>query len=169
MEMTNNRKGAIAESQVAAAAIKLGIEVYTPILEGGRFDMLFAFPDGELMRVQCKWAPRQGDTVFVRGDSSVRAAGGGFRRRVYSLSEIDAVAAYCPQLHRCYLVPAAMICGRTQVSLRLTAARNNQFVGVHWAEQYELGAIAQLGEHLHGMQGVAGSSPASSTLFREAA
>ena len=26
------------------------------------------------------------------------------------------------------------------------------------------GAIAQLGEHLHGMQGVAGSIPASSTI-----
>ncbi len=41
---TTNQKGAIAESQVAAAAIKLGIEVYTPILEGGRFDMIFATP-----------------------------------------------------------------------------------------------------------------------------
>jgi hypothetical protein len=35
--------------------------------------------------------------------------------------------------------------------------------GVTMAGQYRLGAIAQLGERLHGMQEVAGSSPASST------
>ena len=55
------------------------------------------------------------------------------------------------------------------VHLRLTPARNNQQAGIKAAEDYDLanmisrlGAIAQLGERLHGMQEVAGSSPAGS-------
>ena len=34
-------------------------------------------------------------------------------------------------------------------------------------EWTDRGVVAQLGEHLHGMQGVGGSSPPSSTTFRE--
>jgi hypothetical protein len=47
--------------------------------------------------------------------------------------------------------------------LRLAPARNNQEFAITYAADYEFsGAIAQLGERLHGMQEVAGSSPASS-------
>src|SRR5205809_686496 len=53
---------------------------------------------------------------------------------------------------------------------RLAPARNNQRIGVNWADDYDLtrlnweafGAIAQLGERLDGIQKVAGSSPAGS-------
>jgi len=162
MELGTNHKGALAETRIAAEALEQGVEVYRPVIEGGRYDLIFGFRDGRLVRVQCKWAPRHGDTVAVRGTTSVRAPGGGYRRRSYSPTEIDAVAAYCHELRRCYLVPAALICGRRTVSLRLGPCQNNQALGIHWAAQYEFGAIAQLGEHLHGMQGVVGSSPTSS-------
>ena len=62
--LTTNQKGAIAEAKIAAAATELGIEVYRPVFEGGRFDMIFAF-ERELMRVQCKWARRIGDVVSI--------------------------------------------------------------------------------------------------------
>ena len=47
--LTTNQKGAIAESQIMAAAIELGIEVYRPVFEGGRYDLIFGFDD-RLMR-----------------------------------------------------------------------------------------------------------------------
>jgi hypothetical protein len=76
--------------------------------------------------------------------------------------EIDALAAYCLSLDKIYLLPISLVAGRRAVSLRLAPTKNNQRLGIHWAAKYELGAIAQLGERLHGMQEVAGSSPASS-------
>src|SRR5918999_1829877 len=60
-------------------------------------------------------------------------------------------------------------CAEKAIHLRLAPCRNNQKQSIHWASQYELGAIAQLGERLHGMQEVAGSSPASSTPVEVAA
>jgi PD-(D/E)XK endonuclease len=59
--LTTDQKGAVAETAIAFAAIKLGIGVYRPLFEGGRFDLIFEV-GGELYRIQCKWAPRAGDT-----------------------------------------------------------------------------------------------------------
>ena len=47
--LTSDQKGAIAESSIAAAAIKLGIGVYKPLFEGGRYDLIF--DTGLLVRV----------------------------------------------------------------------------------------------------------------------
>src|SRR5205823_4213325 len=90
----------------------------------------------------------------------------------YESGEIDAIAAYCQETGACYLLPLAQSVGRTAVHLRVAPSRNNQRSGINWARDFELGAtlstlrgpIAQLGEHLHGMQKAAGSSPAGSTL-----
>ena len=169
--LTTDQKGAIAETAIAHAATKLGIEVYRPVAEGGRFDLIFLLGD-ELVRVQCKWAPRQGDVVVVRCYSNRRAREG-FRRRRYTPQEIDAFAAYCPELESCYFLPIELFPRRSQILLRLSPTQNNQRLGVHWAEDFEFaakltrhqGAIAQLGERLDGIQKVAGSSPAGSTLF----
>jgi hypothetical protein len=38
--LTTDQKGAIAEMAIAWEATKLGIEVYRPLSEGGRFDMI---------------------------------------------------------------------------------------------------------------------------------
>jgi hypothetical protein len=159
--LTTNQKGGIAENAVTAEALVNGIMVYRPMSEGGRYDMIFDI-QGRLMRVQCKWATRDGDVVTVRPYSSRRTADGMLNRR-YTADEIDAVAAYCHDLGRSYLLPASLVCGRRAVHLRLAPSRNNQERRINWAKDYELGAIAQLGERLAGSQKVAGSSPASST------
>jgi hypothetical protein len=156
---------------IAWQAMKQGIEVYRPISEGGRFDMIFLMVD-ELARVQCKWAPRHGDAILVRC-YSCRRAREGLRRRVYAASEIDAIAAYCPDNQRCYYLPFDWIGARKQILLRLAPTQNHQRLGIHWAEDFEFtaklptyhGAIAQLGERRRGTPKVAGSSPAGSTLF----
>jgi PD-(D/E)XK endonuclease len=165
--LSTNDKGAIAEAAIVLAAVKLGVGVYKPVGEGGRADPILEL-GRRLLRVQCKWAPRHGDVIAIRWYSS-RRVDGGFRKRSYTPEEIDAIAAYCPELERCYLLPIEEFGARTAVQLRLGPTLNNQSRLVNWAEDYEFGAtlrstgaIAQLGERLHGMQEVTGSNPVGS-------
>ena len=165
--LTTDQKGAIAETAIAHAAIKLGYDVYKPLNEGTRYDLILDV-EGELIRVQCKWAPRHGDVIAVRCCSSRRSATG-IIKRVYTPDEIDAFAAYCAELDRCYFLPIEHFPHTRQIQLRLGPTKNNQKLGIHWAEQYEFGArlgdrgaVAQLGERRHGMPEVRGSIPLGS-------
>jgi PD-(D/E)XK endonuclease len=54
--MTTDQKGAIAELAIALAAVRLGIDVYRPVAEGGRYDLIFEV-DETLWRVQCSFLP----------------------------------------------------------------------------------------------------------------
>jgi PD-(D/E)XK endonuclease len=145
-ELSTNQKGAIAEMAIAWDAFKAGVDVFRPVVEGGRCD--FVFDTGlALLKVQCKWGVRQGEVVSVRLTSSCRKAGGKYLRRVYNPDEIDLVAAYCAELDQCYYLPISLVAGRRQIYLRLAPAKNNQRAGLKWAKHYrDLGAIAQLGE-----------------------
>jgi hypothetical protein len=167
--LTTDQKSAIAEAAVVLAAMKLGVEVYRPAAEGLRHDMLFLFGE-RVARIQCKWASRYDDIVIVRCYSARRCSAGLMRRR-YTDDEVDAFAAYCAELDKCYFLPMERFGGKATIHLRLSAARNNQVLGVNWASEFEFGAtlrqhsgaIAQLGERLAGSQKAAGSSPAGST------
>ena len=159
--LSTNQKGAIAETAITAAATRLGIDVYRPVAEGGRFDLIFGFATGALARVQCKWANVSSGAIQVR-TCSARRTGDGMAVRSYTVDEIDALAAYCSENGRCYYLPATMVAGRKVVHLRLSPARNNQAERLNWAAEYELGAIAQLGERRAGSAKVVGSSPTSS-------
>ena len=57
-ELTTDQKGAIAESAIVHAAIKLGIGVYKPLHEGRRYDLISRGRVDKLLRVQCEWTPR---------------------------------------------------------------------------------------------------------------
>ena len=160
--LTTNQKGAIAESRIIAAAVELGIDVYRPVIEGCRADLILD-AGAALLRIQCKWANREGDVVVVRGRTS-RHTPRGYVNTTYSASEIDGIAAWCADTQECYFVPIAEIDGRACLHLRLAPARNQQKLLVHWASQYRFGAIAQLGERRAGSAKVVGSSPTSSTL-----
>ena len=59
--LTTNQKGAVAETAIALEAIKLGIDVYRPYVDG-RYDLIFEI-GRELLRIQCKWAAWHGDVV----------------------------------------------------------------------------------------------------------
>jgi hypothetical protein len=114
--MTTDQKGAIAEQAIALAAIKLGVEVYRPVIEGSRFDMLFDL-EGKLVRVQCKWASRYGDVLVARCYSARRNRAGLVRRK-YTSDEIDAFAAYNEELDRCFYMPIDEFEGRSEIRLR---------------------------------------------------
>ncbi len=159
--LSSSQKGAVAEAAVALEAVKLGIEVFRPVFEGGRCDLILLVGE-RLVRTQCKWAVRDGDVIRVWMRTS-RHTPRGYVMTTYSPHEVDAVAAYCPDVDKCYLLPISLVAGRTSCFLRLAPARNNQKLGLKWAADYEFGAIAQLGERCDGIAEVAGSSPASST------
>jgi hypothetical protein len=168
--MTTDQKGAIAELAIQLAATKLGIDVYKPIAEGGRYDLIFDLAP-QLWRVQCKWATRYDDVIVIRCYSARRAREG-LRRRRYTPDEIDAFAAYCHELERCFFLPIAEV-PIQEVRLRISPARNNQKRKVRWADDFDFaatlgrhqGAVAQLGERMPGRHEVTGSSPVGSILI----
>jgi PD-(D/E)XK endonuclease len=152
VELSTDQKGAIAETAIVHAAVKIGIEVYVPVASGGRYDVVF-FVDSRFVRVQCKSAVRRGDVVVIPCRSRRRGSNG-FVHRAYTPDEVDLIAGYCPSLDRCYAVPVAQFFRRAMIQLRLAPARNNQRQGILWARDFEFdrlhwagpGAIAQLGE-----------------------
>ncbi len=157
-----NEKGNIAEAAIASAAVQLGVPVLRPQFEHGRYDLVFEVKD-RFLRIQCKWAPREGDVIIVRLCGH-RITTRGSVRTTYSADEIDAVVAYCQDLDECFWLPIDLVAGMRGIQLRLTAPMNGQRASINWADDYLLsGAIAQLGERLTGSQEVGGSSPPGST------
>jgi prevent-host-death family protein len=157
-----NLKGNVAELKIQAEIASLGIPVMRPVTEHERYDLVIELAN-RFLRLQCKSAPLHGDVIHVRNESTRRGPNG-FVRRPYTAGEVDAIAAYCSELDRTYLLPIDLLGTSRQITLRLNPTRNGQRACLNWAAEYELaGAIAQLGERLHGMQEVVGSSPTSST------
>ena len=154
-------KGAIAEAAITAAAVELGFVVLRPFVDGRRYDLVIdTGPD--LLRVQCKWAPRKG-SVIIAHLATCRHTPRGYIYSTYDETEIDAFGIYCQELQRCFYVPISVVAGQRAMHLRLTPAANNQEAAINYADAYDFGAIAQLGERRAGSAKVVGSSPTSST------
>jgi len=92
--------------------------------EGGRYDLIIDAGQ-QLLRVQCKWSPLQGAVVPVRCRSTRRAREG-LRARGYTSEEIDAYAAYCPELDACYFIPIHRFPDQGGIHLRVGPAKNAQ-------------------------------------------
>jgi hypothetical protein len=136
--LTTNQKGAIAESAIALAAVKLDIGVFRPLMDE-RCDFIFDLRP-RLIRVQCKWATHRGEIVEVRCRRCRRTANG-LLHRGYTVDEIDAFAAYCAELDRCFFLPIEICAGRLEIQLRLRPTRNNQTVGINWADDFDFAAM----------------------------
>jgi hypothetical protein len=166
--LTTDQKGAVAELAIARHAAELGIGVWSAYTIE-RYDLIFDLRP-KLVRVQCKWASRYDDVVIVRCYSNRRNRDG-LLRRTYSANDVDAFAAYCAELDRCYFLPLEIFGERNAIQLRLSPTRNNQRQRINWANDFEFGAtlsrvqgaVAQLGERLAGSQKATGSSPVGST------
>jgi antitoxin (DNA-binding transcriptional repressor) of toxin-antitoxin stability system len=166
--LTSNEKGNIAELAVALEATKLGVEVLKPLAGHGRYDLAFDLGH-RILRVQCKTAKRRGDVLVISLVSSWHSPTG-YVRNKYDPSEIDLIAAYDHDTGSSYLIPFELASGLSAFQLRLRRPKNGQRASIHFAADHPLaGAIAQLGERVHGMHEVAGSSPAGSTSHSEPA
>jgi hypothetical protein len=53
---------------------------------------------------------------------------------------VDAIAAYCPDLDRCFFLSADRFDGHPELLLRLAPCRNNQQLGINWADDFGLEA-----------------------------
>jgi PD-(D/E)XK nuclease superfamily protein len=120
--MNSNQKGNIAEQAIALEATRLGIQVLKPIAEHARYDLAFDLGT-MILRVQCKWAPMRNDVVGV-GLQSSWFSPRGYIRTTYEAHEIDAVAAYCEDIERVYLLPVSLVEGMRMIHLRLKAPKN---------------------------------------------
>lgn len=156
-----NHKGNVAELAIAKEAASLGLSVFAPLTEHERYDLIIGI-EGRLLRVQCKWANRKDDVIAVHLASSRRGPSG-YIRRSYSATEVDAIGIYCGDLDRCFLVPIDLVAGQWAMQLRLAPARNGQRAALHFADEYDLGAVAQLAERRRGTAEARGSNPLSST------
>jgi hypothetical protein len=136
--LTTDQKGAIAELAVAHAAAVLGVGVFKPLTDGERYDLILDV-GASLLRTQCKWARRCGNVVVVPCYSARRARDG-LRKRVYRASEVDAIAAHCAEIDRAFLLFAEEFDGRSAVQLRLAPSRNNQRLGINWADDFDFDA-----------------------------
>ena len=137
-ELTTDQKGAVAEAEIAAAAIKLGVGVFKPLSDGERYDLILDVRP-QLLRVQCKWEQRRHGVIAVPLFSARRVPNG-FRKLSYDAAEIDAIAAYCLEIDRSFFIPVAALPGRTYMQLRLEPCRNNQRTRVNWGADYDFGA-----------------------------
>ena len=162
--MDTNRKGSIAETRIAAAATELGLSVLRPIVDHGRYDLGFEIGD-RILRVQCKWGALDETGAVIKVNlQSCRHTPNGYVRSSYTSGEIDALAIYCADLDRCYLLPVSLVAGRRAIHLRLTPPLNGQRACINLEADFRLsGAVAQLGERVTGSHEATGSSPVSST------
>jgi hypothetical protein len=135
--LTTNQKGAIAEAAIIHEATKLGIPVLRPTTDE-RYDIVLDLR-GRFVRVQCKWAALKGEVVAFPC-RSCRRAREGLRHRPYRSEEIDAFAAYCADLDRSFYVPMHVAQGRLAIQFRISPTRNNQRVGVNWADDFDFAA-----------------------------
>jgi hypothetical protein len=143
-DLTPSEKGAVAEAAIIAMAIQLGVFVLRPAAEGGRYDLAFDL-EPELLRVQCKLARRLQGVLSVRLQTC-RCTPNGYVRTRYTPREIDAIAAYSPELHRGFLIPISDVVERRSIHLRLDPTRNNQAEGIKWARDYEFAS------RIHGLR-----------------
>jgi prevent-host-death family protein len=160
--LTSNDKGNVAEMAIALEATKLGVDVLKPLSEHGRYDLAFDI-GGRVLRVQCKTARRRGEVLVINLISSWHSPSGYVRNR-YQPGEVDLIAAHDHESTSSYLFPFELVSGLSAFQLRLSPPKNGQRASIQFAADHTLpGAIAQLGERVHGMHEVAGSSPAGST------
>ncbi|MBA3809446.1 MAG: hypothetical protein H0X28_13805 [Solirubrobacterales bacterium] len=94
--LTPSQKGAAAEAAIAASVIELGLTVLRPLCEGRRYDLVVDL-EPDLLRVQCKLARHIGGVLGIHLRTS-RYTPAGYVTSSYSETEIDAVAAYSPEL-----------------------------------------------------------------------
>ena len=140
-----NFKGNVAEAAIVAEAVRCGINVLRPQVEHCRYDLAFDFGK-RIARIQCKWAALRNEVIMIRAYSSRYRSDGAQVTKAYTAAEVDAIAAYCDELRKCYLIPLDLLADRRVLHLRLRQPLNRQRAAINWASDYELpGAVAQLG------------------------
>jgi hypothetical protein len=153
------QKGDLAELKVAADLIARGCSLSIPFGEDSNYDLIADF-QGRLHRVQVKFTQSDGEIVRIRCRSHSITKGKIRHTKHYTAAMIDWIATYDLTSDRCYYCPSSVLgAGRSELTLRLTPARNGQHLGIRNAGDY-------LDPDLSAKPGVepAGIEPATSWL-----
>jgi hypothetical protein len=95
--------------------------------------------NGVLERVQVKHTRSDGEVVIVRCRSQSLTNGKVRATKRYTPETIDWLAVYDATSGCCFYVPASELAGgRSELRLRVTAARNGQRRGIRQAADYAL-------------------------------
>ncbi len=132
------QKGDRAEIEVARDLVRRGFRLAIPYGEDWNFDLIFQRPGSEgLERVQVKYVTATNGVVAVRCFSHSLTNGRVRTTKHYTALTVDWMGVYEPTTDRCYYVPAKELgVGRRVIHLRLEPTRNNQGLGIRFAEDY---------------------------------
>jgi hypothetical protein len=134
--MNTKQVGEISEAVFIATALRCGFSVSKPFGDNQPYDLIV--DNGEqLVKVQTKTARLVNGVIVANATRSVGIWKQGGRHREKYGDSIDMFALYCPQLDKCYLVPAKEFDG-VEIRLRIEPPKNNQQKNVVYADKYEL-------------------------------
>ena len=130
------QKGDLAELKVAADLLLRGCQLSFPFGEDCDYDLIADYA-GLLHRVQVKFTQSDGHRILVRCRSHSLTKGKIRRTKYYTAKTVDWIAVYDPTTDRCYYCPSSELgSGRSELSLRITPARNGQNFGIRYAGDY---------------------------------
>lgn len=139
MKRDTKRIGIVSELKVIAALAEAGYHVFIPYGDAMRYDVVIEDDEGKFARVQIKTGRLRNGVIIFNAYSSHTHRGGASTRRY--VGEVDYFGVYCPQVQRCYLVPAADV--KSYGNLRIERPKNGQAAHVRWASGYELPGAAR--------------------------
>ncbi len=128
--------GDLAELKVACDLIERGCKLSIPFGEDSDYDLIADY-DGILHRVQVKFTRSNGRRLSIRCRSHSLTKGKVRQTKYYTAEMVDWIAVYDATSERCYYCPASELgSGRSELSLRLAPAMNNQRLGIRDASDY---------------------------------
>jgi hypothetical protein len=129
-------KGDLAELKVATDLVERGYRIAIPFGEDNDFDLILIRND-RIERIQVKYTRSDGEVICVRCRSHSLTNGKVRQVKRYTAATIDWLAVYDVTSDCTYYVPACELGnGRNTLHLRLTATKNSQRAGIHWADDY---------------------------------
>lgn len=124
-------KGLIGELEFSSHLIRNGWNVFTPLNQNSRIDMIIE-KEGRLMKIQVKYCAPSGGCIKVNLEHRIRAT------KHFSSKDIDGIGVYEPTKQKFYLIPFDKILPRQGIWLRIDDSRNKQKAGINWAQDFEI-------------------------------
>lgn len=135
IELNSHFKGKITELQVAEKFLQLGYQVNQPLVSDSRYDFVVDIK-GKLLKIQVKTSKiSEEQDYFEIATCSSHTNTKGTINHTYSKNEIDYFATIYND--ECYIIPVEEGAARA-IRLRLKPTKNNQTIGVKFAENYKL-------------------------------
>jgi len=126
-------KADIGFANVISDLVEKGYVPCIPISEHQHYDLLAVLKDGEVVKIQVKYAHlKKNGTIEVKFRTSWVDKKGTHTRR-YKKEDFDYYAIYCPEKEKVLYVPNAPNCPK---AIRFDKPSNNQSKYIKWASAY---------------------------------